>query len=177
MKIFRVYVPAVLLMAAIAGASSTALSADIKKLPHRDKFETKYEDKQYAYTNVLIEGSGQVNVDTKFSNGKVIDGDTFIAVTLFMGSGSEVVAVMRQQKGLNAAGVGKTQKGVVESKGVIPSSRLSELTRVEAHYARKDKYPDRKVWEAIQILIEIFAASEGQEFKVFDKGTTFRPKI
>lgn len=171
MKTFRVCMPAVLLIAAIAGASSTAWSAEIKKLPHRDRFETKYEDKQYAYSNVLIEGSGQVNVDTKFSNGKEIDGDTFVAVTLFLGSDSEVIAAMRQTKGLPAAFRGKTQEGVVESKGVIPRERLSELNRVEVHYGRKDKFGDVKIWKAIETLIQVLMATEGQEFKVFAKGT------
>ena len=141
------------------------------KLPHRQKFETRYEDKQDAYSNLLIEGSGQVNVDTKFSNGKKVDGDTFVAVTLFLGSGSEVIAAMRQTKGLNAAGIGKAQVGVVESKGVIPKERLSELNRVEVHYGRINKFGDVKIWKAIETLINVLMASEGQEFKVFAKGT------
>jgi hypothetical protein len=141
------------------------------ELPYNKGFDGKIDDKQYAETRVIIEATGKAHVATKFSNGKRVDGDTFIAITLFYSDTNTVIAGVKQRKGVNAAGTsGAAKTGSVETPLTIPTDILSKIKSVQVFYGHQDKVNDKAVWEALQAALQALWASGDSAFKIFESG-------
>lgn len=100
------------------------------------KREGAKDSKQYCYTTFNISQSGEWSAYTKFSNGKTIDGDTFVAVMDLYSYDGEHLVHLYHRAGLN----GTFGRGSVER--VVPqpadSGRVSPrvATRIDESKTR-----------------------------------------
>lgn len=92
------------LLAAFFCAALPSLAADVKfpGLPyHQRDIGLNIDRHQIAYTTVAVNNDGIGSVTSKFSNGKKVDGDTFVSYTLFLDKRGRTLAAVRLAAGVN----------------------------------------------------------------------------
>lgn len=124
------------------------------KIPFRCHQEVAIDRRQYGYTDIDVSKNRYWKINTKFSNGKQVDGDNFLAVTSFYDADGKVIISIKQKKGLNGSGGGKATEGEVDSSGRFSQAQLNRVKRVRVWYGFYDRDPDKKRWDDARKIAE-----------------------
>jgi len=133
------------------------------KPPFNFSDQHKYDDHQYGYVKVSIKKDGSAHVQTKFSNGKKLDGDNFVAITSFKDNNGKTVAAVRHKRGLNAAFAGATNEDTLKDRIQLTPNQLRRIKSVRVKWFMIDKWADEEIWKAVRKLAEAMAEQEKRD--------------
>ncbi len=108
-------------------------------------YESKLDHRQYASTDVRIDDDGIVKVSSMFSNGKKIDGDTFVARVIVFDRENNPLIGFQYRKGVNAAGLGGARERRISESGKLDHTVKSKVDWVGVLHFQVDKVPDKAV--------------------------------
>jgi hypothetical protein len=154
----------VLLAATAATFYVCALTAAIAiDFPVQDQHITQHNRHQRSTTDVTIQGDGTITASSRFENAKQLDGDHYTAVVVVLGTDRQPLAVIKQTKGVNARGWGRTQVVLDTTTGKIPPNLLNQIGAIEIQHGFWDSRNDQEWWrKAIQVGGQIAQIMQGE---------------
>lgn len=171
----------VILLAAQMSALAKPVWKEVKSLPYSSKPSHRFEKHQYAYTQIAIDEDGSLLVKTVFENGKKVDGDHFYCRIELFNASTNLIAVARQEVGVDARGLGKPVRRTRIARGKIGSNKISDIRFVRLTYGHFDEVDDAKFWNDVKkvarVIAEIVVAAKTGDFALLHEDYMDNEKV
>lgn len=151
----------VVLVLATASASTPASTHDFYH------YEQEIDENQLAYTDVTISPDGKVEAWTRFSNGRKLDGDHFVAWVIFVDKNMGAILSFYQTASVEPSYGGSANEETVYNSALLKPEIAKEIDSIRVYYTREQKIEDASqtdlaVWAAIAALIGYAAGEIGE---------------
>jgi hypothetical protein len=124
----------------------------------------RFEKHQYARACYRISDDGKMLVWSKFTNNKLIDGDHFTALWVFLDSDGKLVTWLRQSAALDGDAVGGPGDVYRRTKGKISANDVKRIASVRVKWDRPNTKDDLKeIGRAIDLICKLAGCSDAED--------------